>query len=223
VDRRGEEGDRQFVRVNGGRTPAAVAITLLLHLALIGILYNASRVSIMRESAEHVVSIPLLPFRPTAPQKRELPTPHSATPANAPVRTGPHAASIASPASAGSPESPPSPAGTTAAATPDIATIIDTSRDDLRKLDGEWRKQHRKLLELPPDSVQSKLEKGIAAAGAPIVYRTETTRTQDGRLVTKVFSSFGVMCYITRGGGDLDGRDAAGIRADSVKAFSCSK
>lgn len=226
MDRRGEEGDRQFVRVNEGRSQAAAAITLLLHLVLIGILYEASHFTIMRESADNVASILLLPFRPTTPEKRDLRDPHarySAAPANARSRTSPHAETPPSLPAADSSEKPPSSAGTTTTIAPDIATIIENSRDDLRKLDGEWRKQHRKLLELPPDSVQSKLEKGFSAAGAPIVYRTETTQTQDGRLVTKVFSSFGVMCYITRGGGDLDGRDAAGIRADSVKAVSCSK
>jgi hypothetical protein len=223
MDRRGEEGDRQFVRVNEGRSQAAAAITLLLHLVLIGILYEASHFTILRESAENLVSIPLIPFRHTDPEKRDLHARRSAAPANAPSRTSPHAEPPPAPPAADNPDKPLSSARATTTAAPDIATIIENSRDDLRKLDGEWRKQHRKPLEPPHDSVQSKLENGIAAAGAPIVYRTETTQTQDGRLVTKVFSSFGVMCYITRGGGDLDGRDAAGIRADSVKAVSCSK
>jgi hypothetical protein len=103
-----------------------------------------------------------------------------------------------------------------------IEDIIDKSRRDIGKIDRDLRKDHPKLFEPRPDSVQSMLEHGIAAAGRARVYKTETMLMSDGRLMTKVIGSFGARCYITRGVGDLDGIDHIQRGMGTVKAFPCS-
>lgn len=205
------------------RMRVAIVTTVALHLALAWMLLDASRLSVVKTSVSNAMTVLLLPQRAATRDEPKSETPRSRTTHSIPPE----------PAASAHSESPPVPlpverapqadnTKTPAPAAPDIEALIEHSRGDLRTLDKEWRKEHRKLLELPPNSIQSKLEKGIAKAGAPTIYRTESIYTQDGRVITKVYGSFGVMCYITRGGGDLDGRDPASIRADSVKQFPCS-
>ena len=75
--------------------------------------------------------------------------------------------------------------------------LIQNAIRDVGKIDQDLRKGSRKLLELAPVTTQSKLEKGIAAAGRPVAITMENFTLADGRRMTKVIGPNGTYCVTT--------------------------
>jgi hypothetical protein len=91
-----------------------------------------------------------------------------------------------------------------------VPDLISSVKRDIGKIDKELRKDYPKLPEKAPDSLQAKLEKGIANAymGGGQVFRTQERIFPDGKRVTKVFlPGGGSFCVTKSSAGDTDGLD----------------
>lgn len=98
--------------------------------------------------------------------------------------------------------------------------IIQNAKRDIGKIDKELRKSHPSFMPMPPTSTQSRLEKGIAAAGKP-VSRTLAERTlSDGRRITKVSGPNGIYCVTHDSVGAAGGIDVM-QRGIAAKVTNC--
>lgn len=96
--------------------------------------------------------------------------------------------------------------------------LLSNAKRDIGKIDRDLRKTYPKLLEAAPDSAQSRLEKGIAAAAKPNAFSMEDIISPDGRRMTKVTGPGGTYCVRKEGAGATDGLDAMqnGVRAKTT-------
>ncbi len=101
---------------------------------------------------------------------------------------------------------------------PTAVDILSNAKRDIGKIDRDLRKSFPKLLEAAPDSMQSRLEKGIAAAGKPNAPRMEEIISPDGQRMTKVTGPDGSYCVRKAGAGATDGLDSIqnGVRAKTT-------
>lgn len=97
------------------------------------------------------------------------------------------------------------------------STIFNAKRD-IAKIDRELRKDFPKLPEAAPNSTQSRLEKGIAAAAKPQATTMEDIVSADGRRMTRVVGPNGTYCVRKEGAGATDGLDMiqGGVRAKTT-------
>lgn len=77
---------------------------------------------------------------------------------------------------------------------PSAGEMIRNATRDIGRLDKEMRKSYPSLPQSPPKTVQSQLEKGIAAAGRPTTQTMEAKTLADGRRITKVSGPGGTYC-----------------------------
>ncbi len=94
-----------------------------------------------------------------------------------------------------------------APAMPSAADMLQNAKRDIGKIDRELRKAYPRLPEAVPDSVQSKLEKGIAAAAKSQTTTIEELVLGDGRRMTKVTGPAGSYCAYKEHNGLTGGRD----------------
>jgi hypothetical protein len=103
-------------------------------------------------------------------------------------------------------------------ASPPNGELLSNAKRDIGKIDRDLRKTFPKLLEAAPDSAQSRLEKGIAAAAKPNTTSMEEITFPDGRRMTKVTGPDGTYCVRKEGAGATDGLDTMqnGVRAKTT-------
>lgn len=97
------------------------------------------------------------------------------------------------------------------------STIFNAKRD-IGKIDRDLRKDFPKLPQAAPNSMQSRLEKGIAAAAKPGATKMEDMISTDGRRMTKVTGPEGTYCVRKEGAGATDGLDMmqGGVRSKTT-------
>ncbi|HYD80121.1 MAG TPA: hypothetical protein VEC06_09965 [Paucimonas sp.] len=179
----------------------ALPVTVALHLLFAGLLYSVMRHPAIQDSMSSAITVLLLPQgQAERPQMKEQSVVASKT------RQRRTAETIPQTTAAITPEIPDIDIDQQAAPAREIdtETLLEKARRDVGKIDRNLRKERPKLLELPPDSPQARLEKGFAGAGRPLGYKEETVQTSDGVLITKVTGPYGVRCYKTKPGTDIN-------------------
>lgn len=100
--------------------------------------------------------------------------------------------------------------------------IIQNAKRDIGKIDKELRRSFPSSMQLPPTSTQSRLEKGIAAAGKPVSQALAERTLSDGRRVTKVAGPNGIYCVTHDSVGATGGIDFI-QRGMSARVTNCDK
>lgn len=159
------------------------------------------------EDAVHIAPLPVKP-------KREKDTTRTAErPA---THAGPAPESSSKKLDIVTEEPPPSPAPGSLR----MDEIIQNAKRDIGKIDKELRRSFPSSTQMPPASTQSRLEKGIAAAGKPAAQTLAERTLSDGRRVTKVSGPNGIYCVTNDSVGATGGIDVM-QRGMSTKVTNC--
>ncbi|GGC63286.1 hypothetical protein [Undibacterium terreum] len=89
------------------------------------------------------------------------------------------------------------PAAQTPSATAPAADFTSSAMRGIGKIDRDLRKEFPRFEERAPESKQSKLEKGIAAAGIPQTTTMQERALPDGSRITKVSGPAGSYCVMS--------------------------
>ena len=205
---------------------AAVAATIALHLALIGMWQFARMARPPPPDAESAVPIQWIklspPPRVQAPPSVPVQRP-SARPA---APTAPPAPSVPPPITLAAPPEPlPAPA---APATRNAEDILRQARRDIGKIDQDLRKESPGQIRAPADTALTRLAAGIESATAPPKLwqapKIENVQDQGGydRRIYKVTTGAGVYCIYYESNHAPDGLDSM-KRGIPPKIMSCPR
>lgn len=138
------------------------------------------------------------PTKPVAPKIQRAPT-TSVAPQAAPTPPMPLAAAPHKEKNDASARPPPVPLST--------ASMVTNALRDIGKIDRDLRKDIPKYPEATPDSAQSRLAKGIAAAAKNKWGTMEVKVFPGGRRMTRITTPVGTYCVTYEGAGATDGID----------------
>lgn len=213
-------GDRQYPAPQHTSAWIALLISGSLHLWAIHTFPTAPISRALPKTQPNAITVRLSPMqtREDAGHKAQLP----AKPKRKIEAARPGTHTDAAPDSAGKErkiemEESPSPP---AQASPSMDEIIRNAKRDIGKIDKELRRSSPSFMQMPPTSTQSRLEKGIAAAGKPAFQALEERTLSNGRRITKVSGPNGIYCVTHDSGGATGGIDVM-QRGMSAKVTNC--
>ncbi|HWW05944.1 hypothetical protein [Collimonas sp.] len=181
--------------------------TILLHLFTLPLQQPAARQSVARTRS-------LLPQ--STPKNKQQNAPHAPA-ADVPPQSS---SDISNPAAASHTEDSYS-SDTTSSKPISTEQMILNAKRDVGKIDRDLRKAFPKLPETAPDTAQSRMAKGIAAAGKGKWGRMEERVLPGGRRITNIVTPLGTYCVTYEGAAAADGVDQM-QRGVQQKISSCA-